>query len=51
MDSFASAMAAIGGGADRLELCGSLVIGGVTPSPALFQQVRAAWEGDRKSVV
>ena len=45
VDSFASAMAAIGGGADRLELCGSLVIGGVTPSPAIFQQVRTAWEG------
>ena len=28
------------GGADRLELCGSLVIGGTTPNPWLFQEIR-----------
>ena len=40
VDSYASAMAAAGGGADRLELCADLAIGGTTPSPALFQQVQ-----------
>lgn len=40
VDSYASAMAAAVAGADRLELCANLAIGGTTPSPALFQQVR-----------
>lgn len=40
VDSCASSMAACRSGADRLELCANLVIGGTTPSPALFRQVQ-----------
>ena len=38
--SYASCIAACRGGADRLELCANLAIGGTTPSPTLFQLVR-----------
>ena len=37
-DSLESVKNAVRGGANRLELCGNLVIGGTTPSFALFEQ-------------
>lgn len=41
VDSVESALAAARGGADRLELCGTAIVGGVTPSPCLFEEIRA----------
>ena len=41
-DSIASVKAAAAGGADRIELCDNLIIGGTTPSPVFYEQVKRA---------
>ncbi|MFT4008211.1 MAG: copper homeostasis protein CutC [Lacrimispora sp.] len=42
VDSVESAIAAVRGGAQRLELCANLVIGGTTPGVSQFKQIRKA---------
>lgn len=40
VDSTESALAAVRGGADRLELCSNLIIGGTTPDIYLYEEIR-----------
>lgn len=40
VDSVESAVIATRAGADRLELCGNLMIGGTTPTASMFRQIR-----------
>lgn len=42
VDSVESAVIAAKGGADRLEVCSNLVIGGTTPGVSMFRQIRKA---------
>ena len=42
VDSYESAVRAACAGADRLELCGDLLVGGISPSPYLVRQVQRA---------
>ncbi len=42
VDSVESALIAQEGGADRLEICSNLIIGGTTPGVSMFKQIRKA---------
>ncbi|KAK0417376.1 hypothetical protein QR680_012973 [Steinernema hermaphroditum] len=45
IDSFESAKAAAEGGADRLEVCSSLTLGGLTPSTGLLKHIKSVFPG------
>lgn len=51
VDSLASARAALRGGADRLELCANLIIGGTTPSMALYEKIREQTDTDIRVLI
>ena len=43
VDSTASALAAKEGGADRLELCADLIVGGTAPASAISATTAGSW--------
>ncbi len=51
VDSLVSAHAALRGGADRLELCANLIIGGTTPTMALYQKMREQTDTDIRVLI
>ena len=44
VDSLASAQAAVEGGADRLEFCSALALGGLSPYAELLVQIKRRWD-------
>lgn len=51
VDAFESAISADKAGAHRLELCGDLVIGGITPHHILFEQIRRVSDIDMRVMI
>lgn len=51
VDALESALSAAKAGAHRLELCGDLVIGGITPHHVLFEQIRRESDIDMRVMV